>query len=93
MCHGGPLLYHAQSYAYTAHRCICFLLIAVSMLSFCYCGHLPTSITKEPVLRALLTSLCRNHFSVVSLGLDLFNASMFVYPALGKNRLVSQLIK
>ena len=60
--------------------------MAVSLLSFCYCGHLPVSITKEPVLRALLTSTCRNHFSVVSLGLDLFNASMFVYPALGKKQ-------
>ena len=84
MCHGGPLLYNVQSYAYTAHRTICFLLISAALLSFCYCGHLPASITSEPLLRAVLTSFGRNHFSLVSLGLDLFNASMFVYPALGK---------
>lgn len=84
MCHGGPLLYNAKNYAYTAHRCICFFLIAAALLSFCYCGHLPAGITSEPLLRALLTSVGRNHFSVVSLGLDLFNASMFVYPALVK---------
>lgn len=80
LCHGKPLLHDPKNYAYTAHRTICYLLIAFSLLSFCHGGAAPPA--NGPLLQALLNSMGRPHFSLVYLGLDLFNASTHVYPAL-----------
>lgn len=79
-CHGRPLWYDPQSYAYTAHRALCFLIILAAILCFC-CreGTLPFS---EPLLVTIYNSVGRNHFSLFALALDLFNAGQFVYPAL-----------
>jgi hypothetical protein len=75
LCHGNPLLYHPKSYAYTVHRTICFLLVATALLAFCCRGTIPTSLTSEPFLRAILTCLSRNHFSFLSLAMDLVSYS------------------
>ena len=71
LCHGNPLVYHPKSYAYTVHRSICLLLIVTAMLAFCCHGTIPKSLTSEPFLRAILTCFSRNHFSLLSLAMDL----------------------
>jgi len=93
LCHGGPLLLllpplhyrhgNTVDYAYTAHRCICLGLIVTALLAFCYGGQFPPTSASEPIIRAILTSFGRSQFSLISLGLDLMNAGLFVYPALG----------
>ena len=91
LCHEKPVLYDPQSLAYTAHRCICLLLIGSALLSFCCCGAIPSTVASEPILRAVLTSVCRSNVSLVLLALDLFNATSFVYPALGTFQLAGTL--
>ncbi|CAB9497159.1 expressed unknown protein [Seminavis robusta] len=82
LCHGNPLVYHPKSYAYTAHRTICFILVGTALLAFCFNGSIPPFLTQEPFMRALLTCFSRKHFSLLSLAMDLVNCSLFVYPAL-----------
>jgi hypothetical protein len=74
LSHGNPLLYHPKSSAYTVHRTICFLLVTAALLAFCCHGTIPTSLTSEPFLRAILTCFSRNHFSFLSLAMDLVSA-------------------
>lgn len=59
------------------------------MLAFCYGGYYPASLATDPLLGAILKTFGRAHFSIVSLGLDLLNAGMHVYPALGTESLLA----
>jgi len=80
-CHGKPLLWNRKDHAYSAHRIICLLLVAVSLLSFCF-GSEGFPRSNQPITQAILYSFCREEASIFSLLVDLFNAWMFVYPAL-----------
>lgn len=91
-------MYDSTSYAYTAHRILCWFLILSSIVNFCCYGRLlqlliiigndennnnsSSSTTCDPFLRLLVVTFVRPYYSFLSLIIDLLNTNLYVYPTL-----------